>query len=403
MKFNQIGLKKELEEGLEMMGFENTTPIQEKAIPLILEGKDIIACAQTGTGKTAAFVLPILSLLSEQKNNSSVKAIIITPTRELAKQIDMQIEGFSYYTNSSSYPIYGGGTGPEFENQKQALLKGTDIIICTPGRLLAHLKFDYFNTNTINYLILDEADRMLDMGFYDDIIKIVNKLPKKRQTLLFSATMPNTIRKLAKSILFQPKEISLAISKPASGIKQSAYLAYDKQKVKLVRELLLQKKNKKQLEHVLIFASSIKSVKEIKRTLNKSGFRASDIHSGLDQNSREETLRNFKNKKIKVLVATDILSRGIDIKGIELVINYEVPYDAEDYIHRIGRTARADKTGEAITFINEKQIKNFMNIEKLIEKNIEKINLPKGFEKGPKYEILKKKKRKKNWKKNFKK
>ena len=403
MKFNQIGLKKELEEGLEMMGFENTTPIQEKAIPLILEGKDIIACAQTGTGKTAAFVLPILSLLSEQKNNSSVKAIIITPTRELAKQIDMQIEGFSYYTNSSSYPIYGGGTGPEFENQKQALLKGTDIIICTPGRLLAHLKFDYFNTNTINYLILDEADRMLDMGFYDDIIKIVDKLPKKRQTLLFSATMPNTIRKLAKSILFQPKEISLAISKPASGIKQSAYLAYDKQKVKLVRELLLQKKNKKQLEHVLIFASSIKSVKEIKRTLNKSGFRASDIHSGLDQNSREETLRNFKNNKIKVLVATDILSRGIDIKGIELVINYEVPYDAEDYIHRIGRTARADKTGEAITFINEKQTKNFMNIEKLIEKNIEKINLPKGFENGPKYEILQKKKRKKNWKKNFKK
>ena len=220
MKFNQIGLKKELEEGLEMMGFENTTPIQEKAIPLILEGKDIIACAQTGTGKTAAFVLPILSLLSEQKNNNSVKAIIITPTRELAKQIDMQIEGFSYYTNSSSYPIYGGGTGPEFENQKQALVKGTDIIICTPGRLLAHLKFDYFDTNTINYLILDEADRMLDMGFYDDIIKIVNKLPKKRQTLLFSATMPNAIRKLAKSILFQPKEISLAISKPAQGIKQ---------------------------------------------------------------------------------------------------------------------------------------------------------------------------------------
>ena len=400
MKFNQLGLKKELEEGLEMMGFENTTPIQEKTIPLILEGKDIIACAQTGTGKTAAFVLPILSLLSEKKNNNSVKAIIITPTRELAKQIDMQIEGFSYYTNSSSYPIYGGGTGPEFENQKQALVKGTDIIICTPGRLLAHLKFDYFDTNTINYLILDEADRMLDMGFYDDIIKIVNKLPKKRQTLLFSATMPNAIRKLAKSILFQPKEISLAISKPARGIKQSAYLAYDKQKVKLIRELLLQKKNEKQLEHVLIFASSIKSVKEIKKTLNKSGFRASDIHSGLDQNSREETLRNFKNKKIKVLVATDILSRGIDIKGIELVINYEVPFDAEDYIHRIGRTARAEKTGEAITFINENQVKNFMNIEKLIEKDIEKIPLPNGFEKGPIYKLFKKSKKKKFWKKN---
>ena len=398
MKFNKLSLNKELENGLEMMGFENATPIQEKTIPIILNGNDLIACAQTGTGKTAAFVLPILSILSEKKQNNKVKALIITPTRELAKQIDMQIEGFSYFTNTSSYPIYGGGTGPEFENQKQALINGTEIIICTPGRLLAHLKFDYFDTNFINHLILDEADRMLDMGFYDDIIKIVNKLPKKRQTLLFSATMPKAIRKLAKNILSIPKEISLAISKPAAGIKQYAFLVYDKHKVKLIKEILLQKKSKKQLNHVLIFASSIKSVKEIKRTLNKSGFISSDMHSGLDQNSRENTIRDFKNNKIKILVATDILSRGIDIKGIELVINYEVPNDAEDYVHRIGRTARADKTGEAITFINENQIKSFMNIEKLIENEVEKRPLPNNFENGPAYSIQKKKKN--IWKKN---
>ena len=398
MKFNKLSLNKELENGLEMMGFENATPIQEKTIPIILNGNDLIACAQTGTGKTAAFVLPILSILSEKKQNNKVKALIITPTRELAKQIDMQIEGFSYFTNTSSYPIYGGGTGPEFENQKQALINGTEIIICTPGRLLAHLKFDYFDTNFINHLILDEADRMLDMGFYDDIIKIVNKLPKKRQTLLFSATMPKAIRKLAKNILSKPKEISLAISKPAAGIKQYAFLVYDKHKVKLIKEILLRKKRKKQLNHVLIFASSIKSVKEIKRTLNKSGFISSDMHSGLDQNSRENTIRDFKNNKIKILVATDILSRGIDIKGIELVINYEVPNDAEDYVHRIGRTARADKTGEAITFINENQIKSFMSIEKLIENEVEKIPLPNNFEKGPVYSIQKKKKN--IWKKN---
>ena len=392
MKFDKLGLNNQLESGLDMMGFEKATPIQEKAIPIILQGKDLIACAQTGTGKTAAFVLPILSLLSEKKQENKVKALIIAPTRELAKQIDMQIEGFSYYTNSSSYPIYGGGTGPEFENQKQALIKGTDIIICTPGRLMAHLKFNYFDTNSIDYLILDEADRMLDMGFYDDIITIANKLPKKRQTLLFSATMPLKIRKLAQNILINPENISLAISKPASGIKQSAYLTHDEQKIKLIKSILQKQKKEKALSHVLIFASSIKSVKEIKKMLNRSGFKASDMHSGLDQNQREETIRDFKNKKINILVATDILSRGIDIKGIELVINYEVPHDAEDYVHRIGRTARADNTGEAITFINSKQIRNFKDIEKLIENTIPKSPLPDYFKKGPKYELIKKKK-----------
>ena len=398
MKFNKIGLSNQLQEGLEMMGFENATPVQEQAIPIILDGKDLIACAQTGTGKTAAFVLPILSILSNKKQTNKVKALIIAPTRELAKQIDMQIEGFSYYTNSSSYPIYGGGTGPEFENQKQALVKGTDIIICTPGRLMAHLKFNYFDTSEIEYLILDEADRMLDMGFYDDILSISKKLPKKRQTLLFSATMPSKIRKLAENILINPSSISLAISKPAEGIKQSAYLINDDQKIRLIRDILKEKEREKPLSHVLIFASSIKSVKEIKRTLNKSGLRSSDMHSELNQEQREDTIRDFKNKKIKILVATDILSRGIDIKGIELVMNYEVPHDAEDYVHRIGRTARADRTGEAITFINQKQVKNFMDIETLIDKSVIKNNLPENYEKGPKFEILKKNNKKKNWK-----
>ena len=396
MKFTEFKFGNELQEGLDMMGFEEATPIQEQAIPIIQEGTDLIACAQTGTGKTAAFVLPILDKLTKT-NSNKVNTIIVAPTRELAKQIDMQIEGFSYFTNSSSYPIYGGGTGVEFDNQKQALKKGADIIICTPGRLLAHLDFNYFNTSGVKHFILDEADRMLDMGFYDDIMKIANALPKDRQNLLFSATMPPKIRTLATSLLKNPKSISLAISKPAEGLTQNAYMIHDNQKVRLVRELL--KAKGKDLSHVLIFASSIKSVKEIKTTLNKAGMRASEMHSGLDQDQREETIRDFKNKKIRILVATDILSRGIDIKGIEIVINYEVPHDAEDYVHRIGRTARADRTGEAITFINPRQVKNFMDIEKLIEKAVPKLDLPNGFEKGPEYTIQQRNNKKK-WNNN---
>jgi ATP-dependent RNA helicase RhlE len=397
MNFTQFKFGKELREGLDMMGFIKATPIQEKAIPIIQQGVDLIACAQTGTGKTAAFVLPILDNLTKIDICNKVKAIIIAPTRELAKQIDMQIEGFSYFTNSSSYPVYGGGTGVEFDNQKQALKKGADIIICTPGRLLAHLDFDYFDTSHVDYLILDEADRMLDMGFYDDIMLIAKQLPKNRQNLLFSATMPPKIRKLANTLLKDPKSISLAISKPAEGLTQNAYMVNDNQKVKLVREIL--KLRGKDLSHVLIFASSIKNVKEIKQTLNKSGMRASEMHSGLDQMQREQTIRDFKNKKIRILVATDILSRGIDIKGIEIVINYEVPHDAEDYVHRIGRTARADRTGEAITLINSKQVKNFMDIESLIGKEVNKLVLPKGFENAPLYKILKNGKTKKKWRK----
>ena len=400
MKFTEFKFGNELQEGLDMMGFEEATPIQIQAIPTIQKGKDLIACAQTGTGKTAAFVLPILDNLTKTKQTNKVNTIIIAPTRELAKQIDRQIEGFAYFTNSSSYPIYGGGTGVEYDNQKQALKKGADIIICTPGRLMAHLDFDYFDTSGVKHFILDEADRMLDMGFYDDIMKISKELPQDRQNLLFSATMPPKIRELANKLLTNPENISLAISKPADGLTQNAYMVHDKHKVKLVRDILRAKG--KDLSHVLVFASSIKSVKEIKQTLNKAGMRASEMHSGLDQEQREETIRDFKNKKIRILVATDILSRGIDIKGIELVINYEVPHDAEDYVHRIGRTARADRTGEAITFINQQQVRNFLDIEKLIEKEVPKLELPKGFEKGPEYKMQPKNKKKKKWR-NFKK
>jgi superfamily II DNA/RNA helicase len=397
MKFTTFKFGNELQEGLDMMGFEKATPIQEQAIPIIQAGRDLIACAQTGTGKTAAFVLPILDKLTKGHQNNKVNTIIIVPTRELAKQIDMQIEGFSYFTNSSSYPIYGGGTGVEFDNQKQALKNGADIIICTPGRLLAHLDFDYFDTSGVQHFILDEADRMLDMGFFDDIMKITKSLPEKMQTLLFSATMPPKIRTLATKLLDNPASISLAISKPAAGITQSAYMVHDSQKVNLAREILRAKG--KDLSHVLIFASSIKSVREIKKTLNRAGMKASEMHSGLDQSEREETIRDFKNKKIRILVATDILSRGIDIQEIELVINYEVPHDAEDYVHRIGRTARADRTGEAITFISPKQVRNFKDIEKLIEKEVPKLSLPNGFEIAPEYKIQTKNKKKKQWRK----
>ena len=395
MEFTSFKFGNELQQGLDMMGFKKATPIQQQAIPIIQDNRDLIACAQTGTGKTAAFVLPILDKINKTDQKNKVNTIIIAPTRELAKQIDMEIEGFSYFTNSSSYPIYGGGTGIEFDNQKQALVKGSDIIICTPGRLLAHLDFNYVDTTGVKHLILDEADRMLDMGFYDDIMKIANSLPKKRQTLLFSATMPQKIRELSKKILNNPENISLSISKPAPGIKQAAYMCYDGQKVNLVKEILKTKGD--DLTHVLVFASSIRNVREITKTLNRSGMKSSEMHSGLNQDQREETIRNFKSGKIKILVATDILSRGIDIQGIEIVINYEVPNDAEDYVHRIGRTARANKTGEAITLINPKQVKKFMNIESLIKKEVPKLKLPKNIGLGPKYIILKEKK-KKRWK-----
>ncbi len=377
-----------LEEALDAMGFEEPTPIQQEAIPIILENSDIIACAQTGTGKTAAFVLPILHKLAVKPDREpKIDTLIIAPTRELALQIDQQVEGFGYFTGVSSISVYGGGDSTSWDQQKKALTRGADIIIATPGRLISHISLGYVDFSTVKHFILDEADRMLDMGFFDDIMQIYNKLPTKKQTLLFSATMPGKIRELAKKILHQPKQVSLAVSKPAEGVLQGAYLTYDSQKIPLIEHLLVGKKN---YQSVLIFASTRRYVKEITQALNRGNLSALMISSDLEQEEREMALRTFKSKEAQILVATDILSRGIDIKEISLVINYDVPQDAEDYVHRVGRTARADATGVALTFINPKDQRRFHAIERFLGEPINKIALPPELGEAPAYNPNKK-------------
>ena len=368
------------------MGFENATPIQEQTIPKILDNKDLIACAQTGTGKTAAFLLPVLNKIASQENQGkSVNTLVIAPTRELALQIDQQVEALGYFLGVSSLPVYGGGQSQEWDQQKRALSQGADIIIATPGRLIAHLNMGYVNFNNLQHLILDVAARMLDMGFLSDILKIVDYLPKERQTLLFSATMPSKIRTLAKKILNKPESVNIAISKPAAGILQGAYLVHDKQKIDLITELL---KNKEETySRVIIFTSTKRAVNDIRRRLQAVGLSAAGISSDLDQKEREQALKDFKNKQTQILVATDILARGIDIKEINLVINFEVPSDAEDYVHRIGRTARADAKGVALTFISADDVYKFIRIERVIETEVQKIPLPAGFAPGPEYKI----------------
>lgn len=380
MKFSDFNFESNLQEGLDSMGFNTPTPIQEQAIPIIQSKRDLIGCAQTGTGKTAAFLLPILNKLAKDPTDST-NTLIIVPTRELALQIDQALQGFSYFTSVSSLAIYGGSDGSSFEREKRALSEGANIIIATPGRLMAHLNMGYVKLDKLEHLILDEADRMLDMGFVDDILKISNYLPKVRQTLMFSATMPPKIRTLANSLLVNPEQISISISKPAAGVIQGAYLVYDTQKNNLIKSLL----EGKDLSSVIIFVSTKIKVKELERDLQKAGLKAKAIHSDLDQPEREEVLRNFRSKKLQILVATDILSRGIDIEDIGLVINYDVPGDAEDYIHRIGRTARAAATGVALTFINEYDQQKFLQIETLLESEVKKIPLPESLGIGPVY------------------
>jgi len=373
LTFNELALNEQLLDGLDAMGFETATPIQEKAIPVILEGKDLIACAQTGTGKTAAFLLPTLHHLTGTESES-IDTLILVPTRELAIQIDQQLEGFAYFTGVTSLPIYGGRSGESFNQEKKALTTGANIVVATPGRLIAHLNLGYVKISQLKHLILDEADRMLDMGFVNDLLKIVSFLPKKRQTLMFSATMPPKIRKFASRILNNPSEITFAVSKPAEKIMQIAYLVEDELKPKLLQHLLGNRKGKE--ERIIIFSSTKANVDRIARALKDTGIGVGQIHSDFDQSQREETLRLFKNGKLQVLVATDILSRGIDVKGINLVVNNSVPSDAEDYIHRIGRTARADADGIAITLINYKDRRKFRDIERLMEKEVIKSPLP---------------------------
>lgn len=380
LTFRDFNLDPQLVEGLDAMGFEKPTPIQVKAIPLILDKKNLIACAQTGTGKTAAFILPVLHNLLVN-GSKGINTLVLAPTRELAMQIDQQIEGFSYFTNATSIAVYGGGDGQTWVQQKRALAQGADIIIATPGRLISFLGSDKVDFSSLKHLILDEADRMLDMGFFDDLMKIINQLPEKRQNLLFSATMPPNIKKLAGKIMPHYEEVAISISKPAEGINQQAYMTHDSQKEPLLLGILRDKTYKS----VIVFASTKEKVKNLTRSLKKQGEEVRQFHSDLEQIEREKLMQQFKGKNVRILVGTDILSRGIDVEGIDLIVNYDVPPDPEDYVHRIGRTARAESTGTAITFINEKDIKRFLGIEKLIEKSVPKLELPKELGRGPDY------------------
>lgn len=372
MKFSELGLDDKLLEAISYMGFETATPVQEKVIPVILENRDLIACAQTGTGKTGAFVLPILNKLVGKKDHS-IDTLIIVPTRELAIQIEQQLQGFSYFIPAESIAVYGGGSGNDWESEATAFRKEADIIIATPGRLLSHLKMGYVRFRKLNHLILDEADRMLDMGFIDDIQTIISHLPKKHQTLLFSATMPPGIRQLAQRIMLDPVEISLSVSTPAGGIDHKVCLIYDEQKEDAVKHILTQHKD---YESIIIFTSTKSRINDIVRWLRRSGFNAQGISSNLEQDKREEVLTAFKARKINILVSTDVLSRGIDVKEINLVINYDVPHNAESYVHRIGRTARVNAKGEAVTLVTPKEIGRLRTIERLIKAEIPKLQLP---------------------------
>lgn len=365
MRFDELGLDEAVLQGLDAMNFQETTPVQEKTIPVILEGKDIIGCAQTGTGKTAAYILPVLNrMVTEPQSDEYIKAIIMAPTRELAQQIDMQFEGFSYFVPVSTLAIYGGGDGSVWDQQKQGLQMGVDVIIATPGRLITHLEMYDIDLSHVRYFILDEADRMLDMGFSDDIMRIVKKLPAERQTIMFSATMPPKIQQLAKTILNDPTEVKIAVSKPNEAITQAAYICTEMQKMGLIKEMF----GKPVKSKSIIFSSSKQKVKELAYTLKRMKFNVAAMHSDLEQAEREKVMLDFKNNKITVLVATDIVARGIDIEDIGMVLNYDVPHDPEDYIHRIGRTARANAEGLAITFVSEKEQGKFHRIEQFLEK-----------------------------------
>ncbi|MDJ1467957.1 DEAD/DEAH box helicase [Xanthocytophaga flava] len=382
MTFQDFNFDTRLAEGLTAMGFTQPTPIQEQSIPLILENKDLIACAQTGTGKTAAYLLPILDkIVRAPEDKRHLNTLILAPTRELATQIDQQVEGLGYFTGVSSISVYGGGDGAAWSQQQKALLEGSDVVIATPGRLIALLQMKAIDFSRLQHLILDEADRMLDMGFYDDIIRIISYLPRKRQTLLFSATMPPKIRTLANTILIKPEQINISISKPAEGIRQEAYLAFDHQKVELIRHIF----SGDSYASAVIFASTKEDVRNLAGELRKIGLQVKAFHSDLLQKERDEILREFKNKTLPVLIGTDILSRGIDVEGISLVVNFNVPHEPEDYIHRIGRTARAATTGTAITLVNEKDQRKFASIERLIGREIDKVPLPAELGEGPVY------------------
>ena len=380
MFFDELPLADEVLDALWDMHFDECTPVQEHTIPVILDGKDVISCAQTGTGKTAAFILPLLTnLLYDDHDPNKLNAIIMAPTRELAQQIDQQMEGFGYYVPFSSVAVYGGNDGQAWGTQSAGLQRGADIVIATPGRLLSLMNIYDIDFSGVKYFILDEADRMLDMGFYDDIMAVVNRLPKERQTIMFSATMPTNIRKMAKAIMNSPVEVQIAISRPPETINQQAADLFETQKNDYLKLLLKDRSLKK----VIVFVGKKQRVKDLTRALRAIHIDARAMHSDLEQKERDEVMLDFRNGKVDVLVATDIVSRGIDVDDIPLVINYDVPRDAEDYVHRIGRTARAENKGEAITLVSPEDKRFFNKIERFLQKNIDRISLPSSLGPGP--------------------
>ena len=383
MRFDELNLEDAILDGLDAMNFQEATPVQEQTIPVILAKKDIIACAQTGTGKTAAYVLPIINELSKGGfSENAVNAVIMAPTRELAQQIDQQIAGFTYFIPISAVAIYGGTDGVAWEQQRRGLEMGADIVIATPGRLLSYIKLGTVDLSQVSYFVLDEADRMLDMGFYDDIMQIYKQLPSTCQIIMFSATMPPKIRTLAETILKNPEELQLAISRPPDTIMQTAYICYDAQKIKIIENLF----SKARPQRVIIFASAKVKVKELANTLSRMNFNVAQMHSDLEQAQREEVMKDFKNGKIDILVATDVVARGIDINDIRLVVNFDIPHDPEDYVHRIGRTARGTNgEGLAITFVSPEEQSGFKRIEDFLGKQVYKIPIDPSFGETPEY------------------
>ena len=370
--FIDFGLDERIMDGISAMGYETPTPVQQAVIPMVLAGRDVIGCAQTGTGKTAAFLLPMLHKLADQADDAQIKAMVVVPTRELAIQIAQQVDGFGYYTSVSSLAVYGGGSGAGYAQEMKALRDGVDIVVCTPGRMLSHLNIGNLDLRKLNFLVIDEADRMLDMGFYDDIMKIISYLPAERQTLMFSATMPPRIRELTRRVLHVPEEVNIALAKPPETIKQLIYMVRDEQKTAMVKWLA----GDASLKSILVFCDTKIRVKQLARELSGARQAVAEIHSDLEQNERELVMNRFRSKQIRLLVATDIISRGIDVEDIDMVINYHVPHDAEDYVHRIGRTARAEAVGTAITLVTEKDKRNFTAIERLLGKDIPKGEVP---------------------------
>ncbi|MCM1051043.1 MAG: DEAD/DEAH box helicase [Paenibacillus sp.] len=383
MRFDELELSDDVLDALDAMRFGDCTPIQEKAIPLIFQRRDLIAVAQTGTGKTAAYLLPVIDMLADEPEpTDTVSCIVMSPTRELAQQIDRQLEGFSYYLPISSVAIYGGTDGKEFARQQNGLKRGADVVIATPGRLIAHLQLGGIDLSKVQYFILDEADRMLDMGFFDDIMQIVKHLPKERQTLMFSATMPPKIQQLAKAILNDPAEIKIAVSRPTEKIAQSACVVYENQKTRVLKHLFRTVSDKR----VIVFAASKLKVKDLAKSLRNSGWKVGEMHSDLEQERRDEVMHDFRATRLDILVATDILARGIDIDDISLVVNYDVPREAEDYVHRIGRTARAGAGGSAVTLISEEDMGRFGDLEKFLGYEVKKLDLPEEIGETPVYD-----------------